>query len=148
MAKKDGDFFRTARFGGFRKADVMRYIEEQAERLHTQALSLEELRRQLRESRREQLRWMDAARQQRKRGALFNQVKLELRQFQRQLDAARALTAEVERENHFLREHVRLPEDQIKAEPPIVPLEQLTFEWFLKNLEDEGDESPGNDLPE
>ena len=143
MAQKDGDYFRTARFGGFHKADVMRYIEEQGGRLKEQALALEELRRQLRESRREQLRWMDAARLQRKRSAAAQQVQRELLQFQRQLDAAQALAAEIERENFFLRERIRLLEEPIKTEPPSVPLEQLTFKLFLEGidgLEDEEDE--------
>ena len=140
MAQKDGDYFRTARFGGFHKADVMRYIEEQGERLKDQAQALEELRRQLRESRREQLRWMDAARLQRGRSAAAQQVKRELLQFQRQLDAAQALAAEIERENFFLRERIRLLEEPIKTEPPSVPLEQLTFKLFLEDLEDGEDE--------
>jgi len=146
MAHKDGDYFRTVRFGGFHKADVMRYIEEQGARLKEQGRALEELRRQLRESRQEQLRWMDAARLQRKRSAAAQQVGRELLQFQRQLDAAQALAAEIERENFFLRERIRLLEEPIRTEPPSVPLEQLTFKLFLQgiegieDLEDEEDE--------
>ena len=134
MAQKDGDYFRTARFGGFNKEDVMRYIEEQGGRLQEQARALEAMRGQLRESRREQLRWMGAARLERKRGALSQQVRRELAQFGRQLDAAQALAAEIERENHFLRERIRVLEEPIKTEPPIVPLEQLTFKLFLEDL--------------
>jgi hypothetical protein len=141
MAQKDGDYFRTARFGGFHKADVMRYIEEQGRRLQEQAQALEGLRVQLRGARREQLRWMDAARLQRGRSAAAQRVKRELSLFQRQLDAAQALTAEVERENHYLRERIRLLEEPIKTEPPSIPLEQLTFELFIEGLEDEKEES-------
>ena len=137
---KDGDYFRTARFGGFHKEDVMRYIEEQGGRLRAQSGALEALRGQLKEARREQLRWMSAARLQRKRSALSQQVQRELAQFRRQLGAAQALTAEVERENFFLREKIRvLEEEPVKTEPPIVPLEQLTFERFLENLGEDGE---------
>jgi chromosome segregation ATPase len=142
---KDGDYFRTARFGGFHKADVMRYIEEQGGRLREQARALEELREQLRESRREQLRWMDAARQHRKRSAAAQQVQRELQQFQRKLDAAQALAAEIERENFFLRERIRLLEEPIKTEPPSVPLEQLTFRLFLEGMEEIEEPEEGED---
>jgi len=134
---KDGDYFRTARFGGFHKEDVMRYIEEQGGRLREQGGALEAMRGQLKEARREQLRWMSAARLQRKRSALSHQVQRELQQFQRQLDAAQALAVEIDRENHFLRERIRLLEEPDKTEPPIVPLEQLTFKLFLEDLEEE-----------
>jgi len=137
MARKDGDYFRTARFGGFRKEDVMQYIEAQQLRLRDQDLALGEKDRLLRDARRGQLRWMDAARQQRKRGAAANQVQQALTQFQRQLDAAQTLAAEIERENFFLRERIRLLEEApLKVEPPSVPLEQLTFRRFLEDLDE------------
>jgi len=138
MAQKNGDFFRTARFGGFNKADVMQYIEALEQRLHGQSQAMEALSVQLRESRAAQLRWMEEARQQRRRGAAANQVQRELAQFQKQLGAAQALTAEVEKENAYLREQVRQQEEASAAvEAPSVPLEQLTFRLFMEDLEGE-----------
>jgi len=143
MAQQGGDFFRTARFGGFHKADVMRYIEALEQRLHEQAQSMQAQSAQLRESRAAQLRWMEEARQQRRRGAAVNLVQRELSQFQRRLDAAQAATAEVEKENAYLREQVRQQEEPRAAiEPPSVPLEQLTFRLFMEDLEgDDNDPS-------
>ena len=138
MAQTQGDYFRTVRFGGFHKEDVMQYIEGLERRLHEQRQAQEEQDRLLRESRRGQLRWMDAARLQRRRSAAANQVRQELAQFQRQLASAQALLAEIERENGFLRERIRvLEEAPNKVEPASVPLEQLTFEFFLEGLEEE-----------
>jgi len=138
MARKNGDFFRTARFGGFNKADVMQYIEALEQRLHGQSQAMEALSAQLRESRSAQLRWMEEARQQRRRGAAANLVQRELAQFQKRLDAAQALTAEVEKENAYLREQVRQQEEApATIAPPGVPLEQLTFRLFMEDLEGE-----------
>ena len=143
MAQKNGDFFRTARFGGFNKEDVMQYIEALEKRLHEQSQAMEALSARLRESRGAQLRWMGEARQQRRRGAAASLVQRELAQFQKCLDAAQALTAEVEKENAYLREQVRQQEEAPAAiEPPSVPLEQLTFRLFLEDLEDD-DNDPG-----
>jgi len=136
MAQKNGDFFRTARFGGFNKADVMQYIEALEQRLHERSLALEAQAALLRESRGAQLRWMEEARQQRRRGAAASQVRRELAQFQKRLDAAQALTAEVEKENAYLREQVRQQQEApATIEPPSVPLEQLTFRLFMEDLE-------------
>jgi len=136
MAQHNGDFFRTARFGGFNKADVMQYIEALEQRLHGQAQAMEALSAHLRDARAAQLRWMEEARQQRRRGAAANQVQRELAQFQRRLDAAQAATAEVEKENAYLREQVRQQEDApATIEAPSVPLEQLTFRLFMEDLE-------------
>jgi exonuclease VII large subunit len=138
MAQKNGDFFRTARFGGFNKADVMQYIGALTQRLHGRSEAMEALSAQLRESRAAQLRWMEETRQQRRRGAAANQVQRELALFQKRLDAAQALTAEVEKENVYLRERVRQQEEAPAAvEPPGVPLEQLTFRLFMEDLEGE-----------
>ena len=138
MAQQDGDFFRGSRFGGFHKEDVMQYIEGLKQRLHEQALHQQALDAQLKQSRREQLRWMDAARLQRRRGSAASQVRQELRQFQRQLEQAQEMLAEIERENHFLREKIHVLEtDTVKEEPASVPLEQLTFKLFLDSLDDE-----------
>ncbi|MDR2753230.1 MAG: hypothetical protein LBB50_02855 [Oscillospiraceae bacterium] len=141
MARKDGDFFRTVHIGGFHKSDVMRYIEQQEQRLHGQTQVIAGKERQLCAARREQLRWMHTARWQRQRSAAADRVQRELRDFQRQLAAAQVLTEEVEHENYFLREKIRaLEESPIKEEPPSVPLEQLTFQYFLEELEgEEGD---------
>ena len=138
MAQKNGDFFRTARFGGFHKADVMQYIEALGQRLHEQTQAMEALSARLRESRAAQLRYMEDVRLQRRRVAAANQVRRELAQFQKRLDAAQALTAEVEKENAYLRERVRQQEEAPAAvEAPVVPLEQLTFRLFMEDLEGE-----------
>lgn len=138
MAQYDGDYFRTVRFGGFHKEDVMRYIEGLEQRLHDQCLAQLEREKLLREARQDQLRWMEAARLQRRRSAAANQVQQELAQFQRQLAAAQELLASIERENGFLRERIRvLEEGPFKEEPASVPLEQLTFRLFLEDLDDE-----------
>jgi len=138
MAQKNGDFFRTARFGGFNKADVMQYIEALEQRLHEQSQAMEALSAQLRGSRAAQLRCMEDARLQRRRVSAANQVRRELAQFQERLDAAQALTAEVEKENAYLREQLRHQDDApLTIEPPVVPLEQLTFRLFMEDLEGE-----------
>ena len=137
MAQHNGDYFRTARFGGFHKEDVMEYIEGLERRLHEQTQTQQEREELLREARQEQLRWMDAARLQRRRGSAANQVQQELKQFQRQLAQAQEMLAEIERENHFLREKIHVLEnDTIKEEPASIPLEQLTFKLFLDHLDD------------
>jgi len=138
MAQKNGDYFRTARFGGFNKADVMQYIESLEQRLHEQSQAMEALAARLRDARGAQLRWMEEARQQRRRGAAANQVQRELMQFQRRLDAAQAATAEVEKENAYLREQVRQQQEApATIEAPIVPLEQLTFRLFMEDMDGE-----------
>ena len=137
MAQKQGDYFRTVRFGGFHKEDVMRYIETLERRLHEQAKAQEEQDQLRRRARREQLRWMSAARLERRRSAAANCVRQELARFQRQLDTAQTLLAEIERENTFLREKIRvLEEEPSKEEPASVPLEQLTWKLFLEGLDD------------
>jgi len=144
MAQQDGDFFRNSRFGGFHKEDVMQYIEGLKQRLHEQTQLHQACDARLRESRQEQLRWMDAARLQRRRGSAANQVRQELRQFQRELAQAHEMLAEIERENHFLREKIHvLEDDTVKEEPASIPLEQLTFKLFLDSLEEEDDEDYG-----
>ena len=138
MAQKNGDFFRTARFGGFHKADVMQYIEALEQRLHEQAQAMAEQAAHLREARAAQLRWMDEVRLQRRRVSAANLVRRELARFQRQLDSAQALTAEVEKENAYLREQIRQQEAApATIEAPSVPLEQLTFRLFMEDLDGE-----------
>ena len=110
MAQKDGDYFRTVRFGGFHKADVMQYIEALEQRLHEQSLAMENQSGLLRDARAAQLRWIEETRHQRKRAAAANLVQRELAQFRKRLDAAQAATAEVEKENAYLREQVRQQE--------------------------------------
>lgn len=144
MAQKNGDFFRTARFGGFNKADVMQYIEKLEQRLHEQSQDMESQAARLREARGTQLRWMEEVRLQRRRSAAANQVQRELAQFQRRLDAAQAAAAEVEKENAYLREQIRQQQEApVTIEAPSVPLEQLTFRLFMEDLEGED-----NDLAE
>jgi hypothetical protein len=138
MAQKNGDFFRTARFGGFHKADVMQYIEALGQRLHEQSQAMEAGAARLRDARGAQLRWMEEVRRQRRRGAAANQVRRELALFQKRLDAAQAATAEVEKENAYLREQVRQQQEApATIEAPSVPLEQLTFRLFMEDLEGE-----------
>jgi len=137
MAQKNGDYFRTARFGGFHKGDVMQYIEALELRLQEQRQLQCARETLLRAARREQLRWMDAARTERRRSAAANRVQQELAAFQRQLAAAQDMLAEIERENSFLRSKIRaLEEGPNKVEPASVPLEQLTWKLFLEDLED------------
>jgi len=138
MAQKNGDYFRTARFGGFNKADVMRYIEALEQRLHEQSQAMEAGAALLRDARGAQLRWMEEARQQRRRATAAGQVRRELTQFQKRLDAAQAATAEVEKENAYLREQVRAQQEApATIEAPSVPLEQLTFRLFMEDMEGE-----------
>ena len=143
MAQKDGDYFRTVRFGGFHKADVMQYIEALEQRLHEQSLAMENQSGLLRDARAAQLRWIEETRHQRKRAAAANLVQRELAQFRKRLDAAQAATAEVEKENAYLREQVRQQEEPPPAvEAPSIPLEQLTFRLFMEDLEGEdGDDT-------
>jgi len=138
LGKDKGDYFRTTRFGGYDKKDVMQYIERLERRLHEQVQAQEARNELLKKSRQQQLRWMDAARLQRRRGSAANQVQQELEQFQRQLEQAQEMLAEIERENHFLREKIHvLEDDTIKEEPASIPLTQLTFELFLEGLVEE-----------
>jgi len=133
--QQHGDFFRAARFGGFHKDDVMRYIEDLEQRLHAQSQATEQERARLREARRALLRWMAAARLERRRSLAAQEVRRELALFEEQLAAAQALAGEIEKENHFLRERIRVLEEEPKVEPPGVPLEQLTFQLFLDELD-------------
>jgi len=138
MAQKNGDYFRTARFGGFNKADVMQYIEALEQRLHGQSQAMEAGAARLRDARAAQLHWMDEVRLYRRHVSAANQVRRELAQFQKHLDAAQAAAAEVEKENAYLREQLRQQQEApATIEPPSVPLEQLTFRLFLEDLEDE-----------
>jgi len=135
MGQHKGDYFRTARKGGFHKEDVMQYIEQLEKKRYEGQQLLHERERLLRESRQEQLRWMETARLQRRRGSAANQVQRELEQFQKQLEQAKKIVAEVDRENDFLREKIRVLEEiPNKVEPASVPLEQLTFALFLESL--------------
>ena len=138
-----GDFFRTAHFGGFNKEDVMRYIEGLEQRIHAQAQDQAAAQTQLREARRGLLRWMGAARLERRRGETAREVRRELEAFQEQLGAAQALAEEIEKENQFLRQRIRILEEDPKVEPPSVPLEQLTFRLFMEGLEDLEDGEDG-----
>ncbi|MDR0531992.1 MAG: hypothetical protein LBG83_08010 [Oscillospiraceae bacterium] len=136
MSTRKGDYFRTVRFGGFHREDVMQYIEALEQRYQAQGHALEEQTRRLKEARSGLLRWMGAARLERRRGLAARQVQRELDAFQRQLQAAQTLAQEIEDENRFLRKRIRVLEDEPRVEPPSVPLEQLTFELFLEGLED------------
>lgn len=141
MAQKHGDFFRTVRFGGFHKEDVMGYIEDLERHIHAQAQDLALQQARLRVERRRLLRWMGAARLERRRGAAARKVRQELSAFQEQLAEAQALAGEIEDENRFLRARIRVLEEDPKVEPPSVPLEQLTFRLFLDELDElEGEE--------
>jgi len=135
MAQKHGDYFRTARFGGFHKEDVMRYIEDLERRIHAQAQELALQQARLREERRLLLRWMGAARLEHRRGAAAREVRRALGAFQERLAEAQALAGEIEKENRFLRARIRVLEEDPKVEPPSVPLEQLTFQLFLDELD-------------
>ena len=136
ITRQHGDFFRTARFGGFHKEDVMRYIEDLERRVHAQSQDAKAAQTQLRETRRSLLRWMAAARLERRRGETAREVRRELSVFEERLAAAQALAEEIERENHFLRQRIRVLEEDPKVEPPSVPLEQLTFQLFLDELDE------------
>ena len=140
--QNQGDYFRTARFGGFRKEDVMQYIEALERRMHAKTQEVDQARRQLRDTNKGLLRWMAAARLERRRGQAARRVSLELEAFQRELAEAQALAEEIEKENHFLRERIRVLEEDPKVEPPSVPLEQLTFRLFIDGIDDlNGEES-------
>lgn len=138
--RHDGDFFRSAHFGGFNKEDVMRYIENLERRSYQQAQDHAAAQKRLREARRGLLRWMAAARLERRRGETARAVRRELEAFQERLAQAQALAEEIERENHFLRQRIRVLEEDPRVEPPGVPLEQLTFQLFLDAL-DEAEEA-------
>ena len=105
--------------------------------MHTQTRLTQETNRQLRDARKGLLHWMAAARLERRRGAAAREVARELAAFGEQLNAAQALAEEIEQENHFLRERIRVLEEDPKVEPPSVPLEQLTFRLFIDGIEDE-----------
>ena len=103
--------------------------------MHAQSQATEQERARLREARQALLRWMAAARLERRRSRAAQEVRRELAAFEEQLAAAQALALEIEKENHFLRERIRVLEEEPKVEPPIVPLEQLTFQLFLDELD-------------
>ncbi len=137
MAQRDGDFFRIARFGGFQKQDVMRYIEGLEKKLYTQQQSLETQRAALRLAKRDRLRGAEQARLARRQAQAALRVQEDLRRFREQLAEAQALAEEIEQENRHLRRRIRLLEEPHPEEPPVVPLEQLTFRYFLEGLEAE-----------
>jgi chromosome segregation ATPase len=137
VAQKDGDFFRLARFGGFQKEDVMRYIEELERKLHAQRQSLETQATALRLAKRDRLRAAEQVRQARRQAQAALRVQEDLRRFREQLAEAQALAEEIEKENVQLRRRIRLLEEPNPEEPPVVPLEQLTFRYFLEGLEAE-----------
>ncbi|MDR1927049.1 MAG: hypothetical protein LBQ33_00230 [Oscillospiraceae bacterium] len=141
MKQKNGDFFRTARFGGFRKEDVMCYIERLETKLHAQQQASETFAARLRAARRERLRAREELVLLRRQAESARQVRLELGQFQKQLEAAQALCEEIERENIHLRKRVRLLEQPQPEEQEGLPLEQLTFRLFLEDLDEEVDSS-------
>ena len=114
----------------------MRYIEELEQRRHAQAQETARAARRLTEARKALLRWMAAARLERRRGETAREVGRALETFRQQLQQAQALAEEIERENHFLRERIRVLEEDPKVEPPSVPLDQLTFARFLESLEE------------
>ena len=119
----------------------MQYIESLEQRRHEQMQRMDQLKGLLRESRQQQLRWMKAARLQKRRNHAANQVQRALEQFEKQLAQAQKIVAEVDRENDFLREKIRLLEEiPNKEEPAVVPLDQLTFELFLDGLEEDEEE--------
>jgi len=105
--------------------------------MHIQAQDVEQANRRLRDARRQLLRWMARARLERKRGAAARQVARELAAFEQELSAAQALAEEIEKENRFLRERIRVLEEEPKVEAPSVPLEQLTFRLFIDGIDDE-----------
>lgn len=145
MAQKDGDFFRVTRFGGFQKEDVMRYIEGLERRLYDQRQSLEARENALRQAKRDRLRGAEQARLARRQARSALRVQEELRRFREQLTEAQALAEEIERENRHLRRRIRLLEEPQPEEPPVVPLEQLTFRYFLEGLDMESEEIPGEE---
>ncbi|MCL2195844.1 MAG: hypothetical protein FWB76_07845 [Oscillospiraceae bacterium] len=128
MAK--GDFFRS-QVGGFHKDDVLQYIEALEQRMHLQAQTTQRRTKQLRLARQRQLDWMTAARLQRRRHAAGDEVAQQLAEFANKLEDTQKIVAEVDRENHFLREKIRLLEMDPVIQAPIVPMEQLTLAWLL-----------------
>jgi hypothetical protein len=125
------------RFGGFCKEDVMQYIEALEQQIHQKNQKLENLNQSLRKARKELLHWIAAARLEHRRGKAAQRVGRALGTFQQELVAAQALAEEIEQENRFLRERIRVLEEDPQVEPPSVPLEQLTFRLFIDGLEDE-----------
>jgi len=134
MAK--GDFFRTA-VAGFHKDDVLQYIESLEIRLHEQTLLTAQRAQQLRQARQRQLDWMAAARLQRRRSAGSDDVAQQLEQFAGKLEETQRIVAQVDRENSFLREKIRLLELDPSIEPPLLPMEQLTLTWLLGDDDEE-----------
>jgi len=134
MAK--GDFFRS-QVGGFHKEDVLQYIEALELRMHMQAQATQRRTAQLRKARQHQLDWMTAARLQRRRHAAGDEVTLQLAEFAHKLEDTQKIVAEVERENSFLREKIRLLEMDPVIQAPVVPMEQLTLTWLLGDDDDD-----------
>ncbi|MCL2445828.1 MAG: hypothetical protein FWD06_03560 [Oscillospiraceae bacterium] len=134
MAK--GDFFRT-QMNGFHKEDVLQYIEALELRMHMQMQTTQRRTAQLRQARQRQVDWMTAARLQRRRHAAGDEVAQQLAEFAQKLEDTQKIVAEVDRENHFLREKIRLLEMDPVIQAPIVPMEQLTLNWLLGDDEED-----------
>ncbi|MDR2525711.1 MAG: hypothetical protein LBC83_05980 [Oscillospiraceae bacterium] len=139
MAHKDGDYFRVARFGGFQKEDVMRYIDGLEQKLHAQRQAADACAVALRQARLARLRGQEQARLAQRQAQAAVRVQEELRRFGEQLSEAQRVAAEIEKENVHLRRRIRALEGPIAEEAPVVPLEQLTFAYFLEALETEED---------
>ncbi|MCL2530842.1 MAG: hypothetical protein FWE40_01630 [Oscillospiraceae bacterium] len=137
MAK--GDFFRS-QVGGFHKDDVLQYIEALEQRMHLQAQATQRRTEQLRQARQRQRHWMAAARLQRRRHAAGDEVTQQLAEFARKLEDTQKIVAEVDRENSFLREKIRLLEMDPVIQAPVVPMEQLTLQWLLSDDDDDNEE--------
>ncbi|MDR1465762.1 MAG: hypothetical protein LBJ11_10770 [Oscillospiraceae bacterium] len=142
-----GDFFRTVRFGGFNKEDVMRYVERLEGRVQDRMQESRQLRTRLEEETR--LREEEQTRAAAQLDVLQNKLETlqelrgELEAFRRELTGARELVAELEHENIQLRKRMALLEQPRSGDLPEqegLPLEQLTFRLFLEDLED-GDAS-------
>ena len=136
MAK--GDFFRS-QVGGFHKEDVLQYIERLELRMHMQAQTTQRRSEQLRQARQRQLEWMAAARLQRRRHAAGDEVTQQLAEFATKLEETQRIMAEVDRENSFLREKIRLMEMEPVTEA-VIPMEQLTLRWLIGDEDEEEDE--------
>ncbi|MCL2106931.1 MAG: hypothetical protein FWH26_07760 [Oscillospiraceae bacterium] len=140
MKQNNGDFFRSVRFGGFRKEDVMRYIEQQETKLHAQAQRLDEQELSLRTQRRLRFEAQRQFRLARRRDSAALEVRGELRELRQLLEEARGLAGELEQENMHLRRRIRLLEQPQREEQEGLPFDQLTFRLFLEDW-DEDDES-------
>ncbi|MDR2647822.1 MAG: hypothetical protein LBB67_06855 [Oscillospiraceae bacterium] len=137
MQRKNGDYFRTVRFGGFHKTDVMQYIETLETRLHAQQQQTQVLGDTAHDMRAQWLRALREVRVLRRRVSQQREFRQQLQEFQQQLLAAQALTDEIERENVHLRKRIRLLEEPLPPEQEGMPLEQLTFKLFLDDLDED-----------